>query len=62
MVFERTVDLIHELGRKIVSEGVETEEQAAFVKSLGIEYIQGFYYAKPMPKERYLEFLRKHQA
>ena len=62
VVFERTVDLIHELGRKIVSEGVETEEQAAFVKSLGIEYIQGFYYAKPMPKERYLEFLRKHQA
>jgi sensor c-di-GMP phosphodiesterase-like protein len=39
---------------------VETEEQAAFVTANGIEYIQGFYYSKPLPKEAYLEFVRTH--
>lgn len=62
IVFSRLAEAVHNIDRKIVSEGVETKEQADFVKSLGIEYIQGFYYAKPMPKEAYLEFLRAHNG
>ena len=62
IVFTRLAEAVHNIDRKIVSEGVETKEQADFVKSLGIEYIQGFYYAKPMPKEAYLEFLRAHNG
>jgi EAL domain-containing protein (putative c-di-GMP-specific phosphodiesterase class I) len=58
MVFTRMAQAVHDIGRKIVSEGVETEEQAAFVKSNGIEFIQGFYYSKPLPKDAYLEFVR----
>ena len=60
-VFSRLADAVHQIGRKIVSEGVETEEQAEFVKSLGIEYIQGFYYAKPMPEADYIAFLKQHR-
>jgi EAL domain-containing protein (putative c-di-GMP-specific phosphodiesterase class I) len=62
IVFTRLAEAVHNIDRKIVSEGVETKEQADFVTSLGIEYIQGFYYAKPMPKEAYLEFLRAHNG
>ncbi len=62
IVFSRLAEAVHNIDRKIVSEGVETKEQADFVKSLGIEYIQGFYYAKPMPKEDYLEFVRRHNG
>jgi EAL domain-containing protein (putative c-di-GMP-specific phosphodiesterase class I) len=36
------------LGLKTVAEGVMTEEQAAYIKSLEADYIQGFYYALPM--------------
>ena len=61
IVFSRMAEAVHEIGRKIVSEGVETQEQADFVMSLGIEHIQGFYYAKPMPEQEYLEFLRSHR-
>ncbi|MBQ9326955.1 MAG: EAL domain-containing protein [Solobacterium sp.] len=61
IVFERMAKVIHDLGREIVSEGVETEEQAAFVKSLGVEYIQGFYYAKPMGKADYINFLNEQE-
>jgi signal transduction histidine kinase/EAL domain-containing protein (putative c-di-GMP-specific phosphodiesterase class I)/DNA-binding NarL/FixJ family response regulator/HPt (histidine-containing phosphotransfer) domain-containing protein len=37
------------LGMKIVCEGVETEEQARFVRTAGVHYIQGYFYARPGP-------------
>ena len=51
-----------DLGKEIVAEGVETEEQAIQVIRIGCDHIQGFYYARPMPKEQFLEFLREHNS
>ena len=42
------VDMLHTLGKVLIAEGVETEQQLELVKSVGIERVQGFYYAKPM--------------
>ncbi len=47
------------LGTPLIAEGVETMEQADYMKSLGCNYIQGFLYAKPMPEEEFLEMLQK---
>lgn len=44
----------------IVAEGVETREQVNFLKSLGCEYVQGYYFSKPVPVEEYL-FLVEHE-
>jgi EAL domain-containing protein (putative c-di-GMP-specific phosphodiesterase class I) len=38
----------HELGLKVLAEGVENEAQLAFLKELKCDYVQGFFYAKPM--------------
>uniref|UniRef100_UPI003F69FFC5 EAL domain-containing protein n=1 Tax=Methylophaga sp. TaxID=2024840 RepID=UPI003F69FFC5 len=35
----------------VVAEGVETEEQVKYVRNLGVEEIQGFFFFKPMPAE-----------
>lgn len=40
-----------------IVEGVETIEQVDFLKCIGCEYAQGFYYAKPMPVKEYEAFL-----
>ncbi len=37
----------------VVAEGVETKEQIDVLKKLGCAYVQGYYYAKPMPKEEF---------
>ncbi len=46
------------LGVPVVAEGVETVEQYEFLRTLGCEYTQGFYFAKPMPREEFEEFIK----
>ncbi len=41
--------MAHELGMKVVVEGVETEEQLVLLRQLGCDEIQGFHYCKPVP-------------
>lgn len=48
--------MAHELGPKVLAEGVETEQQLNFLKELNCDYIQGYYYAKPMPANELLAF------
>jgi diguanylate cyclase (GGDEF)-like protein len=52
LILRSIIALAHELGKEVVAEGVETAEDAAYLRSIGCEYAQGFYYGEPMtPKE-----------
>lgn len=54
------IRMVHSIGLKICVEGVETEEELIRIKALGPDYIQGFYYGKPCPREEFLrEFMQK---
>jgi EAL domain-containing protein (putative c-di-GMP-specific phosphodiesterase class I) len=58
-VMDAAMHMIQGLKLDIVSEGIETEEQLSIMKNLGIQYIQGFYFSRPLPEAECLEFLRK---
>ena len=58
-VMEAAMHMIHGLGLKIVAEGVETEEQYRRMKEMKINYIQGFYFSKPLPEDEFLGFLHR---
>lgn len=47
------------LGLKMVAEGVETEEQARFLRERGCRFFQGYLYSPPLPVEEYLEYLQE---
>jgi diguanylate cyclase (GGDEF)-like protein len=48
MILRSIVALSHELGKEVIAEGVETAEDAAYLRSIGCEFGQGFYYGEPM--------------
>ncbi len=52
------VALSHELGKKVVAEGVEHADDVGFLRSLGTEYAQGFYYGEAMPDKEVIGLLR----
>lgn len=51
------IDMVHKLDMRVVSEGVETEEQVKFLSQIGCDVFQGYYFAKPMPVD---EFEKKY--
>lgn len=55
------VRMIHDMGLMIVSEGVETAEECRAIEELGIEYIQGYYFSKPLPEEAFLDYVKNFQ-
>lgn len=58
-VMEAAMSMIHDLKLEIVSEGVETKEQMEIISGLGIDYIQGYYFSKPLPADMFLKFIEK---
>lgn len=57
-VVRSMVALSHELNKKVVADGVEDPEDAAFLRGIGCAYAQGFYYGDPMPDREVLQLLR----
>lgn len=60
IVLISTLQMLKNLGKSIVVEGVEDEEMVALLTENGCHYMQGYFYSKPIPAEQYVEFLKKH--
>ncbi len=60
-VMNAAMQMIHGMKLKIVSEGIETEDQYLAMEELSIDYIQGYYFSKPLPEAAFLAFLQSRQ-
>lgn len=60
IVMENTISMMKRLNKRVLVEGVETKEQADYLISQGVDYIQGYYFARPMD-EAHLEALFRSQ-
>ena len=49
--------MAHGLGLKVLAEGVETQEQAAFLHLHKCDMAQGYYFGRPMPAEAFYELI-----
>ena len=56
-IVRATVDLAHNLGLRVVAEGVETAEIYHYLQGLACDVSQGYFHARPMPPEQFLTFL-----
>lgn len=54
------IKMCKKLGLDVLSEGVETEEQRQRLMGMGCDFVQGYYYSKPLPEKDFVEYLKKH--
>ena len=59
-IVQAIIVLAQSLKLEIIAEGVETVEQKDFLVQSGCEYIQGYFYSKPLPEDAYRNFLIQH--
>ena len=57
IILKHMVDMCKDLGLNTLIEGVETESQFEFIKELGVDYCQGYLFAKPLPVDEAIEYL-----
>ena len=59
---EATIRMIKSIGMTVLAEGVETPEQAEWLTASGCDYLQGFYFSRPIPKKEFLAVMKKNAA
>lgn len=59
LILKHIFSIAKNLNIEIVAEGVETKEQSDAFRSMGCDYIQGYYYSRPIPKAQFEEYLNK---
>lgn len=59
-VVEAVVGMVHNMKLHMVAEGVETKEQLAEMERIGIDYIQGYFFSKPVDKNEFIAFLENN--
>ena len=57
VVLENSIRMMKEMDKEILVEGVETETQVKLLKELKVDYLQGFYYSRPVPKDDFIELI-----
>lgn len=62
VILSAVVDMAKKLGLHTLAEGVETEEQYAFLKSIGCETLQGYLFSPPVPLAEILPILRREEG
>lgn len=61
-VMDAAMRMIHGMKQQIVAEGIEKKEHFDIMNELGIRYVQGYYFSKPLPEAQFLAFLGQNNG
>ncbi|WP_302804017.1 EAL domain-containing protein [Eubacterium callanderi] len=56
---EAIISLIHRLSMRVIAEGVEVAEEVEILRELGCDYIQGYYFSRPLPEAAFTALVKK---
>lgn len=57
IIIENSIDMIKQMNKKVVIEGVETEDMLKTFTDFDVDFIQGYYFSKPLPKDEFCNYL-----
>ena len=61
-ILSNNVHMLKQLGLGVLVEGVETKEQIDLLAKLGVDYLQGFYFSRPIPEKELVAFLQNRKV
>lgn len=56
-ILESTIKMCKKINKKVVTEGIEDEEMLSMVQDMGADYVQGYYFSKPVPGDKLIRVL-----
>ena len=59
-VVKAVVSMAHDMDMKLVAEGIETEEEVEDICKEGIDYVQGYYYSRPLPVKEFITYIHNN--
>ena len=59
-VMDSAMQMIQGMDLEIVSEGIEEKEQYKVIEDLGIDYVQGYYFSKPVESDEFIDFIKEN--
>ena len=62
LIYESTLHMMQNVGKKVVSEGAETKLDVNLLKNMNGDYIQGFYFSKPLRGDDFIAFVKEHNS
>lgn len=62
VIVKTIIDMAHNLNLKVVAEGVETEEQLAFVQQYNCDQVQGYLFSPPLPLEQLIQLMEAQET
>lgn len=61
VIIQNTVRMMQGIHKELIVEGVETKEEKDALTDMSCDYIQGFYYSRPLPEKEFIAFLKSHR-
>ena len=61
-IVRSTIHLAHELGLRVVAEGVENEDSWRVLQSMHCDELQGYFFSKPLPISGFIDYLNNHET
>lgn len=62
VLVDAITSMAHKLQFKVVAEGAETASQVSFLSQVGCDFVQGYFYSKPLPSKEFKEFFRRQNG
>lgn len=57
IILRNTIEMVKMLNMEIVAEGAETPEQVEKLREMGVDFVQGFYYSKPISRDAFIQLI-----
>lgn len=61
-ILEHTMRMMQSIGKQLVAEGAETADEVEILKSMNCDYIQGFYFSRPLPADEFIRCVRERNG